>query len=76
MSFENIYIKDLATQYYDITFDEIFKTFFDENSNNNIEYKIKVLEWAIKNKNNVANYENYDENIMLEKYPQTKIWDL
>jgi len=76
MTYEQLRVMDLSTQYYYTMFDEIFKAFFNEDSKLNLEYKIEVLEWAIANRNTVYNHPNYEQDIMLENYPTEQIWDI
>ena len=54
--------------------DLLFKTFFDKESEKNVEEKIKALKYCIDNEKNFVNVKDYEK--LLDKYPKTDRWDL
>lgn len=76
IEYDIIKLNELANEYMSIKLDILFSNFFDFKSTNNIDLKIEILEWAIKNDKTIYFHERYEEEKILEKYPKSKIWDI
>lgn len=51
--------------------------FFDRKSEKHIDYKFRVLGWALLNDKMITEYEDLDQEKMFELYPEEDVkWDL
>lgn len=73
---EYLYMISLYDLYIVKTDDLYFQKMFDKDSKENLDYKTKVLEWCIENNKIATQYENLDEQMFFENYPEQKMWDL
>lgn len=63
-------------QYLLLTGDEYTKRFFDRSSNKNLDYKYKVLDWALLTGKLPQTYPNFDHDMFYENYKDGEMWDL
>jgi hypothetical protein len=70
-------VLDVFNGYIMKTDDLYAKKFFDTQSEKNLEYKYKVITWALLNNKLITQYEEIDEELVFELYPKENIrWDL